>query len=609
MISGPVAAIIGAKLRIAAHQVASVRGESKLKVGVISISALLLWIGAFVLFKEGFDWLIDFGGRAGGEFNFGDLLMARMLGILGITLFFMLAFSNVLVAFATIYRAKEVYYLLQAPISFEQFFYARFFECVVFSSWSLAFLGSPLFLAYGLSTKASPLFYLAAVVFFVPFITVPAAIGAGVAMALVRVFPRLRARTMILFGVMAIALLFIYIRDTIRGTRVEEDAILPAFLTASARTQSPFLPSAWAAEGVLAASRISLGETAVAVKTLFGAIAGMFGVTAPPEQGWYSVIMHWNALLNSPAGTATYNFLLLLSTALMSVYVAGLLSRVLFYPGWSYLLGQDRQRIRPEGRGPLARIEPLLRLVRNPERALLMKDIKLFWRDPVQWSQFVIFFGIMAIYIANLRNTSRYYEQEFWRSWIACLNAGAVSLILATLTSRFVFPLVSLEGRRFWILGLAPLTYRQLVWQKFFLSVLSTSLFTVPLALLSGHMLQLEPAYYALTVYSIAVTNFGLAGLAVGLGTLYPTFTEDNPARIVSGMGGTLNLLVSIAYITLMVAAQVLVMQWQALGLFRSAAFFWYAYSAAAIGITLLSVAAVFVPMRFGLRHLNNMEF
>jgi hypothetical protein len=50
----------------------------------------------------------------------------------------------------------------------------------------------------------------------------------------------------------------------------------------------------------------------------------------------------------------------------------------------------------------------------------------------------VIFFGIMAIYIANLRNTSRYFEEDKWRLWVACLNTGALSLILATLTSRFV---------------------------------------------------------------------------------------------------------------------------------------------------------------------------
>jgi hypothetical protein len=37
-----------------AHQVASVRNESKLKVGVITVSAIGLWVGAFVLFYQGF---------------------------------------------------------------------------------------------------------------------------------------------------------------------------------------------------------------------------------------------------------------------------------------------------------------------------------------------------------------------------------------------------------------------------------------------------------------------------------------------------------------------------------------------------------------------------
>ena len=31
------------------------------------------------------------------------------------------------------------------------------------------------------------------------------------------------------------------------------------------------------------------------------------------------------------------------------------------------------------------------------------------------------------------------------------------ALILSTFTSRFIFPLLSLEGRNFWVLGLFPL--------------------------------------------------------------------------------------------------------------------------------------------------------
>ena len=45
--------IIRAKLRMGAHQVAAVRGESKLKVGVISVSAIGLWVGAFALLHVG----------------------------------------------------------------------------------------------------------------------------------------------------------------------------------------------------------------------------------------------------------------------------------------------------------------------------------------------------------------------------------------------------------------------------------------------------------------------------------------------------------------------------------------------------------------------------
>ena len=288
--------------------------------------------------------------------------------------------------------------------------------------------------------------------------------------------------------------------------------------------------------------------------------------------------------------------------------IAAVAQRI-FFPGYSYLAGQDRQRFRPRNRGLLNRIERALIIVPNPMRALTVKDIKLFWRDPTQWSQFVIFFGIMAIYIANLRNSSRYYEQEMWRSWIACLNVGSVTLILATLTSRFVFPLVSLEGRRFWIIGLAPLTFRSLVWQKFWLSVATTSLFTVGLAVLSASMLQLDLVYFWMTVYSVSIANFGLAGLAVGLGSLYPNFQEDNPARIVSGLGGTLNLLVSVGYITVIVAAQTLVLQYRALGGLANPNWFRYALAGAVLTSALTTLLCVALPMYYGLRNLRDMEY
>ncbi len=558
--------VILAKLRIARHEIAGVRTESKLKIAVVSIAATLLWVGAFLFFRAGFRWIMEFGGRGGPEFNFGDLLMSRLLSILTLAIFMLLIFSNILVAFSTMYRSREVVYLLQGPIRYDHFFYARFFECVAFSSWSLAFLGSPLMLAYGLATEASLLFYVAALAFFIPLIVVPACIGAIVAMLLVYVFPRLSPRVVVALAAGAVFLFFLYIRHVLRGTQLSDDTILPVFLEATGRAQSWALPSHWASMGVLAAAKYQFQES-----------------------------LFW--------------FLLLTSTALVSLLCAGWLAQRVFFPGYSYLAGQDRQRFRPANRGMLNRVERALAIVPNPMRALTVKDVKLFWRDPTQWSQFVIFFGIMAIYIANLRNTSRYYEDEMWRSFVACLNVGSVTLILATLTSRFVFPLVSLEGRRFWIIGLAPLTFRHLVWQKFWLSVATTSLFTIGLAVLSASMLKLEPVYFWMTVYSVTVANFGLAGLAVGLGALYPNFNEDNPARIVSGLGGTLNLLMSVGYITIIVAAQTFVLQYRAIGRIVSPDWFRYALAGAVITGAVATALCVALPMHFGLRNLRDMEY
>ncbi len=559
-------AVILAKCRMAGHQIAGVRHESKLKVGVITVAAISLWLGAYFLFSAGFGFLIQFGGRGAGEFNFGDLLMSRMLGILALSVFMLLIFSNVLVAFSTIYRSREVAYLVQSPVPFESLFYMRFLESLAFSSWSLAFLGSPLMLAYGVRTEAPSIFYAANLAFFLPYVIIPACIGCMITMALAWMFPRLRMPVVAAIALAALAAFFMMIRYTIRRTRIAEDAVLPAFLDATSRMQSPFLPSHWASQGILSAAQWNVRES-----------------------------LFW--------------LLVLSSTAMMALWVCGRIAHHIFYPGWSYLAGQDRKREKPMGRGILGRLEQWARPLRDPHRALAVKDVKLFWRDATQWSQFVIFFGIMAVYIANLRNTSRFYEQEMWRSIIANLNVGSVSLILATLTSRFVFPLVSLEGRRFWIIGLAPLSFKQLVWQKFWLSVATTSVFTVGLAILSGIMLKLDPIHFCLTVFSVAITNFGLAGLAVGLGALYPTFTEDNPARIVSGMGGTLNLLMSVGYITLVVGAQAVILQWRVLGRYADPAMFWYALAAVVVFIGLLSAACVILPMRFGLRNLNDMEF
>jgi ABC-2 type transport system permease protein len=561
----PLLAILWVKWRMFGHNLASVRNESVLKVSVVSVSAAALWLGALGAFWRGFEWLKTWDLGVVDTILISELLMARLLSVFAFALFLMLIFSNTLIAFSTLYRSAEVRYLLTAPLAFSRLFVARFAESVVFSSWATAYLGSPLLLAYGISVNAPWTFYLATVLLYVPFVVVPAALGAMLAMAAVRVFPRLPRSSLVVTGAMLVLVAFYNFRRQFSSARLSENTLIPSLLKATEGVKSPLMPSAWLTDGILAA-------------------------------------------VHGDHRTAGMQFALLLSNALFFTFVAAMMAEKLFFPGWSSLLGVDRVRLKPLRRGPLNYVERALGLVANPVRSLVVKDIKLFWRDPTQWTQFVVFFGIMALYVANLYNRTDSFFSVAYKSWVAGLNVAACSLILATLTSRFVFPLISLEGVRFWILGLAPVTLRQIIWQKFWLSVATTSPFTVGLIILSNVILDVDALRFGLAVYSVVLANLSLAGLAVGLGALYPNFHEDNPARIVSGMGGTLNFLLSVGYIALTVSAQMVIMQWHVLERFASGWQFTAALAVVVGLITVISLVAVVLPMQLGLTNLENTE-
>lgn len=562
---GQLGTILWVKWRIFRHSVASVRHESTLKVSVVSVSAVALWFGILGAFWRGFEWLKSFDLGTVDSLSIGDLLMARLLAVFSFALFLMLVFSNTLIAFSTLYRSQEVRFLLHAPITYGGLFLARFGECVTFSSWASAYLGSPLLIAYGLSTVAPWTFYATMIAYYVPFVVIPAALGSMLALVVVRVVPKLPRSGLVALCIGVLIAAFLNFRRQLALASMTDESVLPSLLKATEGLRSPWLPSTWLTNGLLAAA-----------------------------EGDNRTVLFQGALL--------------LANALFFTWLAAVLADRIFFGGWSSLLGVDRVRLKPLRKGILNRVEALLGFVDQPLRALIVKDIKLFWRDATQWSQFVVFFGIMALYIANLHNRSETYFSEAYKSWVAGLNVAACSLILATLTSRFVFPLISLEGVRFWILGLAPVTLRQITWQKFWLSVATTAPFTVGLVILSNIILDVDALRFGLAVYSVLLANFALAGLAVGLGALYPNFHEDNPARIVSGLGGTLNFLFSVGYIIVSVSAQMVILQWHVLEHFTSARQFGTAVAIAVALITIASVAAVAIPMRLGLKNLEHIE-
>ncbi len=194
--------------------------------------------------------------------------------------------------------------------------------------------------------------------------------------------------------------------------------------------------------------------------------------------------------------------------------------------------------------------------------AVLLKDIRMFWRDTAQWGQSLILFGILGVYILNLRFFTEQFTSlftggrfggDYFFKLVSFMNLAACALNLATLTTRFVYPQFSLEGKRLWIVGLSPLGLARVVKVKFLLASAISLLISLPLIWLSCHMLTLPWDRVLFFMAAISVMAVALNGLAVGMGVMYPNLKEDNPSKIVSGFGGTFCLVISFVYIGLAV--------------------------------------------------------
>src|SRR5207245_11286893 len=159
--------------------------------------------------------------------------------------------------------------------------------------------------------------------------------------------------------------------------------------------------------------------------------------------------------------------------------------------------------------------------------------------DPAQWAQILIFAVLVTFYTANTR---RFYHQDIGRAYqngVSLLNLTATSFLLCAYTGRFIYPMLSLEGRKFWILGLLPLRRERLLWGKFAFSAIGALVIAEGLVIFSDVLLGIPWAGIGLHALTVAVLAVGLSGLSVGIGACIPNFRESDPSKIGVGFGRT----------------------------------------------------------------------
>ena len=192
---------------------------------------------------------------------------------------------------------------------------------------------------------------------------------------------------------------------------------------------------------------------------------------------------------------------------------------------------------------------------------------------------------------------------------LSSLNFGVCSLTLSTLTTRFIFPMFSLEGRRLWILGLSPVGMPRVLRLKLLLFSGVIGAATCTLMFISGVKLGMPGPDLAYYCGAIILMSTGLTALALTLGVLFPNFHDASPAKIVSGFGGTLCLILNFIFILLFMAVFV----WP--GMFASrhtgpefAAQKHWVLLMASGGLVLLTAVITGIPIFFSVKRMKKLE-
>jgi ABC-2 type transport system permease protein len=124
----------------------------------------------------------------------GPLLAGKLLGLILVSFFSILLLSNIITALSSFFLARDLDLLASAPVDWLSLYAAKLLETCVNSSWMVVLMAVPMLTAYGTVYDGGAAFIGLAMLTFVPFLIIPAAIGTAVTLALVNAFPARRTR-------------------------------------------------------------------------------------------------------------------------------------------------------------------------------------------------------------------------------------------------------------------------------------------------------------------------------------------------------------------------------------------------------------------------------
>ncbi len=550
------------KWRSAVNRLRQERSGGNGKFVLLLLVALGFWAAVF-----GMSFRILRYIQSSGEV--GVPLAAKFLSIVLLSFASLLLLSNLITALSSFFLAKDLDLLVSSPVDWLRLYLAKLGETLLHSSWMVVLMAVPIFTAYGLVFRGGPLFPLVVIGALIPYFILPCVIGSAITLILVNIFPARRTRD--LLGLIAVGafgglvLLFRLIRPE-RLARPEGVRSLLDYLSVLQTPTSPFLPSEWAT----------------------------------------SMIMNWLQQVGDPLPVV-----LLWTTGPAFVVLGALLHARLYAEGFSKAQEGAERFVRGKAWGSV--FSRLFSRMPAARREFVLKDLRLFFRDTTQWSQLILLAVLLVVYVFNIKSLPLFSGEQvpvFLVSLVVFLNLGLAGFVLAAIAARFVFPAVSLEGKQMWLLRSSPLDLKALMWSKYWTGTVPLLILAVAITFSTNLLLQASTFMMVISLGTIIMLTFAISAMALGIGALYPRFDTENAAQIPTSFGGMVFMMAAIVLLAVVLVIEATpVMGYLRLQLSGEEGVWgpWMVISL--LGVVVLCLAATIIPLRVGLKRMEEMEF
>ena len=536
---------------------------ARLKLFFFGTIGLLFWMGIFVVALR---VLTYFKGIA----EIGDILGYKLLSMILIVSFALLIFSSILTSLSRLYLSRDLQLVHAMPVSSYKIFTSRWIDSTVESAWMVVIFTLPVFLAYGIVYQSGLFYYANAVAALTALVINASAISTLMVLVAVIVIPANRLKSVFIFlGILFFVVIYLAIRLSRPELLVDPEVFdtVMVYISSLETPQSPFLPSTWAYDSILA------------------------GLNGAFKSGLFHTALAWSFC-------ATIAFILTLVAEAQKLQAR---AEALYFKGFSKTQTASARLFKKNAAGWRC-----FDFLPGPIKSFTVKEIKTFLRDQTQWSQLFLIAALVVIYVYNFKVLpidKSPIKTVYLQNLFSFLNTGLALFVLTAITARFAYPAVSMEREAFWLVKSSPLSLKAFLWIKFFIYYFPLLLLTEVLIITTNILLSVTPFMMTLSVVTVFFLVPGIVAMGIGLGAAYPDFKAENPTQTVTSFGGLVFMIVCAGYIGLVILIEAgpvynLFMA-DIRGKALSPAIWLWIFGSFAAAFA-LSLAAIALPMRFG---------